>query len=373
MKIVQMCSAHPKYDKRVYHKINLSLMQENQLISIHPNEEKEILHSNLTIDGYKARSGKINRFFSLLRLYKITSIYKPDLIICPEPDSFITGLLYKLLNRHTKVIFDCHEWYELRDNKNLLSKLIGKVVDIILNNSVRFADGVFVVNDTMRNKYIRFNKNTLTLINTLTINEGNNSNNYNLKEGNFIYTGNFVDSYQKDLLINTAKELKKLNSNASITVLGGLTASSQYEEEKDKFEKNLLRDGIDKHLIILPWMNKTAANALISNSIGGLTRFDSYLYKDKHCLPNKVFDYLSQGVPIITCIKNEEITSIVNKYNCGFYTKNEDPIELAILLNEIYLNRDEVIEKSINANSAFMNELNWNIYEKRLRDFVKSL
>lgn len=372
--IVQMCSAHPKYDKRVYYKINLSLMKENHLVSIHPNEKKDIVHPNLIIDGYNAGNGKLKRLFSLFNLYKITSFYKPDIVICPEPDSFITGLLYKALNKNTKVIFDCHEWYELRDNKNILSKYFGKIVDTILTNSVRFADGVFVVNDTMRKKYVKFNTKTLTLINTLTLIEGNiSNNNNNYKKQTFIYTGNFVDNHQKEILMRTAIELKKIKSKACITILGGISASSDYEEKKAEFEKELVNTGIDKHLIILPWMNKDAANTVISNAIGGLTRFDSYLYGDKHCLPNKVFDYLSQGVPIITCLKNAEIASIVKRYNCGYYTKNEDPKELAALLNKIYSDKDKVIEKSINAKRAFLDDLNWNIYEKKLQDFVKSL
>lgn len=373
MKVVHMCSAHPKFDKRVHHKINLSLMKEHEVISVHPNENKEILNSKITIDGFKVGKGKPARIIGLVNLYKKTYEYKPDLIICPEPDSLFAGIIYKLLNRKVKVVFDCHEWYELRDGNGFFKKTIGKFVGFVINRLVKLVDGVIVVNDTMNHRYKNYNQNTITLINTLRKSEAHRNSDIDKLESVFIYSGNFVDKYQEKILFEAAIKLKELKSLANIIILGGYDNNEDYSRKKAMFDNKIMQNNLRDHIKILPWMPRLEANEIVSKAMGGITRFDSYLYGDLHCLPNKVFDYISQGLMIVSCIKNKEITQIIDEFDCGVYTKNESAGELATLLHEITKDAKTINNKIENAKNAFEIKYNWDNYEKNLLNYIKLL
>ncbi len=74
-------------------------------------------------------------------------------------------------------------------------------------------------------------------------------------------------------------------------------------------------------------------------------------------LPNKLFDYLSAGVPVLAT-PLVEIKKVIEKYDVGDFIPNHHPKEIAAKINEIFLHEDWLILWKKNTRKAAA-ELNW--------------
>lgn len=83
----------------------------------------------------------------------------------------------------------------------------------------------------------------------------------------------------------------------------------------------------------------------------------------KYCLPNKLFDYLHVGVPVL--VSNiEEIANVINKYKVGCFIENHEPKHIAAKLKQVLADKNQLLIWKQNSLKA-KNECNWQ-YESEL-------
>lgn len=379
MKVSYLCSAHPPYDKRVHYKISNSLAKYGyKVINIHPNIKKENLMGNISIDGFTRKNGYINRLISLINLYKKGKEISPNIIIAPEPDSLVVAYFLKLFDKNNiKVIFDCHEWYEIHfkekiDNK-IVANLLNNITAFILRNICKRIDAVLCVNDTMKNKYLQFNKNSFCIPNSLSVDPEQLDSNIQRDKCSFIFVGNFCDKRQETILIDAAKRLKKENSKAKIRILGGYLNDESYEDNRNEYRLLIEENNIEDNIEIIPWMSPAEAKDFMKGHLAGITRFDSYLYGEHHCLPNKIFDYMSANLAVITCEQNKETSTIVKENKCGIAISEESGEALANGILKMVDNIDDSIRMGENAYKTIFNKYNWDQYEVKISEILKSI
>ena len=87
-------------------------------------------------------------------------------------------------------------------------------------------------------------------------------------------------------------------------------------------------------------------------------------------LPNKVFDYLKVGIPIV-CSDLVELSKIINIYNCGILIKNHQPKSILTALNSVLDEKNYSIFKA--AALRVNNELNWENESESLINCYKKL
>ena len=85
----------------------------------------------------------------------------------------------------------------------------------------------------------------------------------------------------------------------------------------------------------------------------------------RYALPNKLFDYIRAGVPVL--VSNlPEMKALVEKYEIGAISKSHDPQQLAAAFNEALSNT--IIREKWKANlDQASKELSWENEEKILR------
>jgi glycosyltransferase involved in cell wall biosynthesis len=91
----------------------------------------------------------------------------------------------------------------------------------------------------------------------------------------------------------------------------------------------------------------------------------------KYGLPNKIFDYIQAGVPIL-CSPLQEIVKIIEKYNVGVVLENNNEVSLAKLINELICNEEYLLKLNNNCKIAAV-ELNWEKEEKILLKMFNDL
>ncbi|MDP4224977.1 MAG: glycosyltransferase family 4 protein [Bacteroidota bacterium] len=126
-----------------------------------------------------------------------------------------------------------------------------------------------------------------------------------VKKDNFVfsYLGSFVKSYEVDLIIEAAKILEKDTNFKGYFVLAG--EGDLWKTLKQKAE------GLKK-VIVLGWLDKKKSAYLMDIT-------DVSLIPNKTtAFPNKVFEALYFGKPMIFCM-NGEAKDVLEKYKAGIY------------------------------------------------------
>ncbi len=91
----------------------------------------------------------------------------------------------------------------------------------------------------------------------------------------------------------------------------------------------------------------------------------------KFCLPNKLFDYIHAGIPVL-CTNNIEVANIVNKYNIGMVIENQDPISISESIKKMLNNTEQIKNWKINLAKA-AKELCWENEETELMKVYEKL
>ena len=101
--------------------------------------------------------------------------------------------------------------------------------------------------------------------------------------------------------------------------------------------------------------------------------FEKIYFSDQHmfALPNKFFDYIHAGIPVLSS-KAVEIKLLIEKYQVGDFIDSFEPNEVAEKIMEIYKNEEAYNLWKYNTVLA-SEELNWQREEKILINFMHHL
>ncbi len=89
----------------------------------------------------------------------------------------------------------------------------------------------------------------------------------------------------------------------------------------------------------------------------------------RYSLPNKLFDYLHAGIPVLTS-GLPELDKILDHYDAGYKIRNHDPQQIADVIKNIFNSYDEYKVKKFNASQAGK-KLRWENEEKKLINIIR--
>jgi len=87
-------------------------------------------------------------------------------------------------------------------------------------------------------------------------------------------------------------------------------------------------------------------------------------------ISNKMFDYMANGIPVITSLAIP-MTTLIDKYNCGIYYDFSNKNEIRNCLSTLNENDWNTLGK--NGRLAFESDFNWENDKKKLVDFIGKL
>jgi glycosyltransferase involved in cell wall biosynthesis len=112
-------------------------------------------------------------------------------------------------------------------------------------------------------------------------------------------------------------------------------------------------------------LKKYTPLAHLGFSLDGFTD-TNFLYN----LPNKIFDYIHAGVPVIAT-EIPEVKAIVEEYQCGVCTKSQEPIEIAEQVKSI-MNNNEYYQRLRQNALIAAKELCWENEKSKIVDIYQS-
>jgi len=121
------------------------------------------------------------------------------------------------------------------------------------------------------------------------------------------------------------------------------------------------------------FIDKIPANELANytaNADLGLTLDKDTNLNYRFSLPNKVFDYINAGIPILST-KLPELENLITKYQIGFFIDNHEPKHIAEIINKV-LNSQDYNTYKINTQLA-KKENSWEIEKQVLINLIQCL
>lgn len=187
-----------------------------------------------------------------------------------------------------------------------------------------------------------------------------------VQENDFLclYSGTHGIANGLDILIDVATELTKRRNNTIKFVLVG----------DGKLKPSLIAKAHEqdlKNIIFLDPLNKADLSKLMNSCNVGmqlLANIPAFYYGTS---PNKFFDYISVGLPVLNNYPGW-ISDLITQYNCGITVSPDNPLVFADRLIKLEHEKYKLPEMSANARNLAKNEFNRILLSDKWVDWVTS-
>ena len=340
-KIVHLTSVHPRNDIQFFYKQCISSakngFQTYLLVADGKGNEKL---GDVDIIDIGVRNSRFKRMlYSTKRIYSLALRLEADLYQIHDPELLPYGL--RLKQKGFNVIFDSHEDTGKQIlNKPYLNKFTRFLISNLYLHFERYAtkklDAIIGATPSITEKFEKFCKIAVNINNYPLMTELNSyEKKSNSKTHNVVYVGGISENRG---FINLLEALNETTSKVRLDLAGNF--------ETHKIE-NIARNHVCWSKVIYHGNidRKSVGKLLINSKIGLVT----FLPTPNHieALPNKMFEYMSAGIPVIASAF-PIWKRIIDKYRCGICVNPDNFSEIANAIN--YL-----IENPIKANNMGIN------------------
>lgn len=365
-KITHLTSAHARYDTRIFIKMCSSLAtNENYKVNLILADGKgnETKNSVNIVDVGAKTGGRISRMTKTVqKVFQKAVELDSDIYHLHDPELIPIGLKLKKLGK--RVIFDAHEDLP----KQLLGKpYLNKVAKVILSKTFeiyeKYAckkfDYIVTATPYIRDKFLEINENTIDVNNFPILEELANETLWNEKKDEVCYVGGIAQ-------IRGIKEVVKamgLTKNVKLNLVGAFS-------EKD-VEVEVKNYGGWAKVNELGFLGRDGVADVMSHSKAGIVTFYP-LPNHIDAQPNKMFEYMSAGLPIIA--SNIELwKEIVEGNSCGICVNPFEPKEIAEAIEYIITHPKVAEQMGQNGKKAVLEKYNWGVEEKKLFEVYEKI
>jgi glycosyltransferase involved in cell wall biosynthesis len=364
-KIAMMTNGHAVTDARVTYKEAVSLAEAGYDVTVFAMGSEDgptVPRVKLVpIAPWTTRS-LAGRAMLLPALFRAVMRWRPDIIVCHEPESASIGLIVKYLTG-AKLHFDVHELYH-ESLSFSMSPLIRSVVRGLATVLLRFlgrqVDEISVVSPAIRDFYLPVQKHKRVdiIYNSPRPEEFPECNQDPDGPIRICHEGNLSQNRGMIQMLQ-AVAIAKEQVDLRLVLLGKIVPW-----EQDLFDTTVDSMGIRKFIEGPKWIDYRKLGETIAESQIGLIAMqptpNNYLG-----LSNKLFNYMACGMSLITPIGSAS-AELVREYDSGLTVDTTSPEAIAGAM--LTLAKDSALRKrlGVNGRRAIADTLGWRVMARRL-------
>ncbi len=359
MKVAHLTSAHPRFDIRIFSKMCESLARAGFSVSqiVADGEGNETTASGVHIVDVGRSKGRLGRMAGATRRIKDAAFtLDADLYHLHDPELMPVGLTLK---RHGKrVIFDFHE--------DVPKQLLGKpyLNPLLLRRlSATFArfeawavpkfDAIVGATPAITDKFCGRAQRAVNINNFPHLGELENSLPWDGKADEIAYVGGIARIRGIEPLVQA---LEKTRPDVRLNLVGSFASDGSEQMVKGHAGWSRVNP--------LGFIDRVGVRAILARSVAGMVTF---LPLPNHidAQPNKMFEYMSAGIPVIAS-DFPLWREIIVGHDCGLCVDPEDPRAIAAAINFLVSDRARAEQMGRNGRAAVQTIFNWSREEEKL-------
>jgi len=357
--IAHLTSVHPRHDTRIFGKLCSSLADAGFAVSLVVADGKgdETSANGVRIMDVGCTTGRLGRMVRATRRVKARALaLNADLYHLHDPELMPVGLALK---RHGKrVVFDFHEDVP----KQLLSKpylhpwalrLISAAFAKYEEWVVPRFDAIIGATPTITDKYRGKAKRLTNINNFPQLGELESPLPWESKAKEVAYVGG-ISAIRG--IVPLVQSLERTRSDARLNLVG---------EFGDKASEKTVKGFAGwRNVNDLGFQDRTGVRDVLARSVAGIVTFLP-LPNHVDAQPNKMFEYMSAGIPVIASDFPLWREIIVGQ-DCGLCVDPLDPGAIAVAVDTLVSNPERAEQMGRNGRIAVQSVFNWSIEERKL-------
>ena len=300
-----------------------------------------------------------------IRLFILLIFSKVDIYHANDLDTLLANYLAAIIRRKP-IVYDSHEYFtgvpEIQ-NKKLVKKVWKTIEQFIfpkLKHIITVNQSIAQLYKEEYNKDLRILRNVPNKIENLKLKSKSELN--IAKDKDIIITQGAGININRG--IEELVEAMQYLNNVCLVIIGDGDVIPQLK--KRTLELKLENSIIFKGRMPYHEMMQYTQHAKLGITIDKDTNTNY-----KYSLPNKLFDFIDAGIPILAS-KIIEVEKIIKKYQIGLFINNHEPTHIANQIKYALDNKELISEWKSNTTLA-TKELNWEIEENTLKDIYKKI
>jgi len=343
------------FDGRVFHKEARRLAKAGYDVTLIARHDKEEVVGGVRVVPLPEAKSRLKRATNVMRqLYRLAVRENADVYHFHDPELMLVGL--RLKRRGKKVIWDAHEHYpnSILDKYYIarpLRRLISRSFDLFERAVVRWFDYVIYTTPLVGARYA-----------TMKVRSGRVEN-YPIIElsetlprqpqEKIIYLGGMSKIRGLVEVAQGFAEVVQKHANWKLCLVGSYSPASFETELRDLVKKL----GVGANVEFIAWVPYDEKEKLSSQAAMGVITYLPYS-NNTSCLPNKLFDYMLVGLPVIA--SNFPLyREVVEGSQCGLIVDPSKPQEIATAMEYLIEHPDEARRMGENGRRAVLEKFNW--------------
>lgn len=373
MKIFVMTSVHRWDDTRIFFRQASSLAQRYTVELHAPAPFKYKVINGIKVFGlprWKKETDRIKLWWILfMRALRsdATAFHFHD------PELLPLGLLLKILTRK-KVVYDVHEHYlnDILDKQwipKCLRRLTSGIFDFFERISVPRFDAVIYTTPIVGERYLSLSQRAISIENYPMLSIFNNSGPARppIISNDIIYLGRVLYVRGVEEVIRSWPKVVQEFPDARFLIIGDIVPES-YEKHLKQVVDEL---HIQQNVIFCGFVNYDEAAKYLAGALAGVVTFLPYK-NNMSCLPNKLFEYMASGIPVIAS-DFDLYREVIESSECGLLVDPSNTSQLAEAVVYLLGNKREAQKMGRNGRKAFHDRYNWEREEHKLFETYEEL
>ncbi len=178
-----------------------------------------------------------------------------------------------------------------------------------------------------------------------------------------LYQGVICPERGLDKLLEAASILR--NENIAIVIIG-------HDAWQGTLHRMRIEMNLKDNVFLLPAVPSETLPEITVSADAGLILFENTCLNHYYSLPNKLYEYMMAGLPVIAS-DFPEMARIINKHNCGILVDSSNAEAIADGIRILTRSPDEMRQMGIRGRKASLDKYNWPVEEKKLINLYMEL